>query len=300
MIIRTFILTLLLLTSLLAFPQSENTYKFEDRITKDDKEKFQDLDLIDKDEQVIAYYGIDTEQSNEAGFMRLEWFTLLTDKRIINYNQVGSRITNEQAFFNDILTIRTSDESNYLDIWMLDSIQYNPKYAENHLHFSSVFISGVYQKNSDGTKFFNLLSEQWKQSENFERYRTIYDEFFNENGQYIPRYSDSLRYNMTMELQSKFDSISISNTFEYGNLYHFKNDLIYEFKYDVNEELFDVLKLKIDNSQKSANNMDMVLFYKAEIEDQKTLPQEFRGVKFLDKTELSLKTIDEVLEFITK
>lgn len=295
---RFIIIIQVLLLTHLSFAQSNFEYRFGRDINRKDYRKYLKLQLIDKDEQILAYWGINTDESNSYGFFQLEDFTLLTSKRLINYEQVGSDIKREEAFFDDIITIRTSKEGTYLDVWLLDSVRYDPKYQENHLRFDVMFVHGVYQRNQNGSKFFDLVNEQWKGSKAYERNVAIYNDFFDEKGNYIMRHSDSLRYKAIYDLKNDLERLGKNIALEYGNLYNFKDDKIFEIDYDVFTGQFRILTLEIENSKAKAENMDMVLFYKGFIEGKLVFPCEFEGVIFLGKSELVSNDPKEIIRFI--
>ena len=185
--------------------------------------------------------------------------------------------------------------------YLLDSVEHNSKFDEDHLRFRSMFISGVMEKSGDGSEFYRQLKNLWENAESFDKNKSIYRDFFDENNNYIPRPSELLRLKTMKELQSKLDSATINNFWYSAYVYHFNHNKVYEIDYDINREQFLILALEVDDSQKNGeHNMELFLVYKILVDGKQKLPYVARGIKFLIAAEITTGKLEEVIQYLSK
>lgn len=200
---------------------------------------------------------------------------------------------------DNILKLELNDQKTNIYVSINQGVIHNEKFTEDRLSKNGAILSSVMKDKSKGQEFYMLLDKHWKLSSSYSNNQQVYKEFFDNNGNYIPRPSDRFRLKKMEELKSILDSSSL-NTFRYSAyIYYFNENIIYEIDFDRDQENYSVLRLKVSDSQKDGkNNTSLFLNYKYVIKEKYNLPYKTRGIEYFRADELVTNKIEDLISYM--
>ncbi|WP_420580442.1 hypothetical protein [Reichenbachiella sp.] len=280
------------------FAQMNNAeYRFKKNIDKKVVKSYVSKGIIEKGEIVLAYWRINTDKY--SGSLAIEKATILTSDRIVDYSVVGESIINKTVSLNDVISIELNDSKSSIYISLNEGVEFNEKFNERRLSKNGAIFTSVMSDPNKGIEFYDLLKRQWNLSPNYVNNQKIYNEFFDEQGEYILRPSDLYFLKKMDEFKAQLDSTSL-NVFRYSAfIYYFKQKNIFELAFDRDTDSYSLLRLKVSESQKDGkNNTNLFLNYKYVIKDKYELPYNARGVDYLEAEEMTTDKIEDIIKFL--
>ena len=294
-----FSISLCFLSAHLFAQMTNSEYRFEKNIDKKVIKSYVSKGIIEKDEIVIAYWRINTDEY--SGPLAIEMATILTADRIVDYSVVGENIRKKTVSLSDIISIELNDSKSSINISINEGVTFNEKFNERRLSKNGALFTSVMSDPNKGIEFYDLLKRQWSLSPNYVNNQNIYNEFFDEQGEYILRPSDLYFLKKMEEFKTQLDSASL-NVFRYSAfIYYFKQKDIFELGFDRDTDSYSLLRLKVSEPQKDEkNNTNLFLNYKYVIKDKYELPYNARGVEYLEAEEITTDKIEDLIKFLNE